>query len=60
MSFKWLLRVLKGGRAKLLTSAKNNINILSLGLYKHRVIACGEMPPRVTFAGEKFWSIFGL
>ena len=33
MSFKWLLRVLKGGRAKMLTSAKNNINILSL--YKH-------------------------
>ena len=28
MSFKWLLWVLKGGRAKMLTSAKNNINIL--------------------------------
>jgi len=25
MSFKWLLQVLKGGRAKMLTSAKNNI-----------------------------------
>jgi len=24
MSFKWLLWVLKGGRAKMLTSAKNN------------------------------------
>jgi len=34
MSFKWLLRVLKGGRTKMLTSAKNNINILSL--YKHQ------------------------
>jgi len=33
VSFKWLLQVLKGGRAKMLTSAKNNINILSL--YKH-------------------------
>jgi len=33
MSLKWLLRVLKGGWAKLLTSAKNNINILSS--YKH-------------------------
>jgi len=33
MSFKWLLRVLKGGRAKMLTSAKYNMNILSL--YKH-------------------------
>jgi len=33
MSFKLLLRVLKGGRAKMLTSPKNNINILSL--YKH-------------------------
>jgi len=30
---KWLLRVLKGGRAKMLTSAKNSINILSS--YKH-------------------------
>jgi len=30
MSFKWLLRVLKGGWAKMLTSAKNNINVLSL------------------------------
>jgi len=25
MSFKWLLRVLKGGQAKMLMSAKNNI-----------------------------------
>ena len=33
MSFKWLLRVLKGGRAKMLPSAKNDMNILSL--YKH-------------------------
>jgi len=33
MSFKWLLGALKVGRAKMLTSAKNNINILSL--YKH-------------------------
>ena len=33
MSFKWLLRVLQGGQAKMLTSAKNNINILLL--YKH-------------------------
>jgi len=33
MSFKWLLRVLKGGQAKMLTSAKNNMNILSL--HKH-------------------------
>jgi len=24
-----------------------------------RIIACGEMPPRVTFEGAKFWSIFG-
>jgi len=30
MSFKWLLRVLKEGQAKMLMSAKNNINILSL------------------------------
>jgi len=29
MPFEWLLRVSKGGRAKMLTSAKNNINILS-------------------------------
>jgi len=29
MSFKWLLRVLKECRTKMLTSAKNNINILS-------------------------------
>jgi len=29
MLFKWLLPVLKGVRAKMLTSAKNNINILS-------------------------------
>jgi len=33
MSFKWLPRVLKGGWAKMLMSAKNNINILSS--YKH-------------------------
>jgi len=33
MSFQWLLRILKGGRSKMLTSAKNNINILSS--YKH-------------------------
>jgi len=33
MSFKWLLRDLKGDRAEMLTSAKNNMNILSL--YKH-------------------------
>jgi len=33
MSFKWILRALQGGRAKMLTSAKNNTNILSL--YKH-------------------------
>jgi len=33
MTFKWLLRVLKGGWAKMLTSAKSNTNILSL--YKH-------------------------
>jgi len=30
MSFKWLLRVLKGGRAKMLTTAKNDMNIPSL------------------------------
>jgi len=30
VSFKWFLQVLKGGRAKMLTSAKNTINILSL------------------------------
>jgi len=34
MSLKWLLRLLMVGRAKLLTSAENNINILSL--YKHK------------------------
>jgi len=34
MSFKWLLRVLTGGWAKMLTLAKNNINILSS--YKHK------------------------
>jgi len=34
MSFKWLMRVLKGGREKMLTSAENDINILSL--YKHK------------------------
>jgi len=34
MSFKWLLQVLEGGLAKMLTSAKNNVNILSL--YKHK------------------------
>jgi len=33
MSFKWLLGLLKGGREKFLTSAKNNINIPAL--YKH-------------------------
>jgi len=33
MSFKWLLRVLKEGWAKMLMSANNNMNILSL--YKH-------------------------
>jgi len=33
VSFKWLLQVLKGGRANMLTSAKKNINMLSL--YKH-------------------------
>jgi len=33
MSFKWFLQVFKGGQAKMLTLAKNNINILSL--YKH-------------------------
>jgi len=33
MSFKWLPQVLKGDRAKMLTSAKNNIHILSS--YKH-------------------------
>jgi len=33
MLLKWLLRVLKGGWAKMLMSAKNNMNILSL--YKH-------------------------
>ena len=87
-----VVKGLKGGRAKMLTSANNNINILSL--YKHlkktdilnwnvffiancipsqvfrrfeklsssfwrRVIACSGTPPRVTFEGEKFWSIFG-
>jgi len=25
-----------------------------------RVIACGEMPPKVVLEGAKFWSIFGL
>jgi len=30
MSFAWLLWVLKGGWAKMPTSAKNNLNILSL------------------------------
>jgi len=34
MSLKLLLRVLKGGRAKMLTSAKNNINIITS--YKHK------------------------
>jgi len=34
VSFKWLLRVLKGGRARMMTSAKNNLNFLSL--YKHK------------------------
>jgi len=34
MSIKWLLRVLKAGREKMLTSSKNNINILSS--YNHK------------------------
>jgi len=24
------------------------------------LLVCGEMPPRVTFEGAKFWSIVGL
>jgi len=86
--------VLKRGRAKMLTSAKNNITSYHYtSIYKKTdilnwnafffianyipsrvfrgfeqlsssiwrwVIACGEMPPRVTFEGAKFSSIFGL
>jgi len=92
MSFKWLLQVLKGGRAKCWCQQKitwTSYHYISIKKTWHpklkgffianyipsrvyggfeqlsssswrRVIAWGEMPPRVVFEGAKFWSILSL